>query len=217
MMKTIDHMALILFGTLLFAIPLSILSAGSNVLRPDVRMTNEVQQVDVAGTSVAVDLMNLLGQGPILIAIGALAAAVLLLANRRKDAFFAIVPVTAAQIANIILKLVFSSPRPSGEFVTVADSSSGFGFPSGHTMTTVVLVGSLAYVLARQSDCRWRRAGTALFVLVIALAMGFSRVYVGAHWPSDILGAYLWGTAFTVLVVISYQMNQPPLLRHVVR
>ncbi len=195
---------LVIAGAILLAMPLSFLTAGSNVLHPDVRVTNEFQAVNVEGTSTTVATLNLLGQGPVLIAIGALVAAILLYAGRRKDALFAFAPVTLAQLANIALKYTISSPRPTTDYVAVSDPSSGFGFPSGHTMTTVVLVGSLAYILLRQTDCRWRRAGIASFVIIVALAMGFSRIYVGAHWPSDVLGAYLWGAAFTGLAIVSY-------------
>ena len=203
--KGTSLLVLLVLLALVLAMPLSILSAGSSVLHPDVHVTHEFQDVDVEGTSTTVEIMNTIGQGPVLIAIGAFVAALLVAFGRRKDAFFAIIPVSLAQLANFTLKYLFSSPRPSTDYVAVTDPSSGFGFPSGHTMTTVVLVGSLAYILTRQTDCRWRRAGIASFMIVVALMMGFSRIYVGAHWPSDVLGAYLWGTAFTTLAIITYR------------
>lgn len=204
-MKPVGRMSILILMAIMLAMPLSILAAGSNVLYPDVRVTHEFQEVNIEGMSTTVEVMNMLGQGPVLIALGAIMAALLVAFGRRRDALFAIIPVTVAQLANVGLKYLFSSPRPTGDFVAVTDPASGFGFPSGHTMTTVVLVGSLAYILMRQTDCRWRRAGIASFVIVIALAMGFSRVYVGAHWPSDVLGAYLWGMAFTGLAILTYQ------------
>jgi membrane-associated phospholipid phosphatase len=204
-MKILERTSLLMLGAVVLAIPLSILAAGSNVLYPDVRVSHEFQEIHFEGAAALIGLMNTLGQGPVLMAIGALVAALLLYVGRRKDAAFAILPVTLAQLANVGLKFLFSSPRPTGDYVAVTDPSTGFGFPSGHTMTTVVLIGSLAYILLRQTSCRWRRAGIVSFVVVIALAMGFSRIYVGAHWPSDVLGAYLWGTAFTSLAIIAYR------------
>lgn len=204
----IGKTSLIILLAIIFAMPLSLMSAGSNVLHPDVRVTNEFQAVNFEGTSTTVDMMNTLGQGPILIGIGALVAALLLLFGRRRDALLAFAPVTLAQLANVALKYLFSSPRPTTDYVAVTDPASGFGFPSGHTMTTVVLVGSLAYILIRQTDCRWRRAGIASFVAIVALAMGFSRIYVGAHWPSDVLGAYLWGAAFTGMAIIMHRYSR---------
>jgi undecaprenyl-diphosphatase len=204
-MKLIERASILMLMAIVLALPLSILTAGSNVLRPDVSVTNEFQGVQVEGTSTTVEVMNTLGQWHVLIAIGAIVALILVAFGRRRDALFAIVPVAVAQLANVGLKFMFSSPRPTTDYVAVADPAPGFGFPSGHTMTTVVLIGSLAYILLRQTDCRWRRAGIASFVVLVALAMGFSRVYVGAHWPSDVLGAYLWGTAFIGLAITTYQ------------
>ena len=204
-MKLLERTSIVMLLALLLAMPLSLLTAGSNVLRQDVHVTNEVQEVNVEGTSVTVAVLNQTGQGPVLIAIGAAVAALLIFAGRRKDAYLAIIPVTVAQLANVALKLLISSPRPTTDHVAVTDPSSGFGFPSGHTMTTVVLIGSLAYILLRETDCRWRRTGITSFVVIVALAMGFSRIYVGAHWPSDVLGAYLWGAAFTSFAIIAYQ------------
>ena len=204
-MRILERTSIVMLLALLFAMPLSILTAGSNVLRQDVHVTHEVQEVNVDGTSATVAVLNQIGQGPVLIAIGAAVAALLIAVGRRRDAYFAIIPVTVAQVANLALKFLFSSPRPTTDHVAVTDPASGFGFPSGHTMTTVVLVGSLAYILLRETDCRWRRMGIASFVVLVALAMGFSRIYVGAHWPSDVLGAYLWGAAFTSFAIIAYQ------------
>jgi undecaprenyl-diphosphatase len=204
-MRIIERTSLLILLALVLAMQLSILTAGSNVLHPDVQVTNEFQDVNVDGTSTTVGVMNLLGQGPVLIGVAAFIALLLVRFGRRKDALFAILPVTLAQLANFGLKYLFSSPRPTPDFVAVSDPSGGFGFPSGHTMTTVVLVGSLAYILLRQTDCRWRKAGITSIVVIVALAMGFSRIYVGAHWPSDVLGAYLWGVAFTGLAITAYR------------
>lgn len=207
-MKLSERVSVLMLLAILFALPLSILSAGSNVLTPDVQVTHEFQEVNVEGTSTAVEFMNTLGQGYVLISVGFLVAALLVAFGRRRDAMLAVIPVTAAQLANVGLKYIFSSPRPTTDYVAVTDPARGFGFPSGHTMTTVVLVGSLAYILLRQTDCRWRRAGIASFVIIFALAMGFSRIYVGAHWPSDVLGAYLWGTVFIGLAITTYQSSR---------
>lgn len=204
-MKTLERTSIIMLLALVLALPLSILTAGSNVLRQDVHLTNEVQEVNVEGTAATVSTLNLLGQGPVLIAIAAAVAALLVVAGRRRDAYFAIIPVTIAQFVNVALKFTFSSPRPTDAYVAVSNPASGFGFPSGHTMATVVFVGSLAYILLRETDCRWRRTGVISFAILVVLAMGFSRIYVGAHWPSDVLGAYLWGAAFTSLAIIGYQ------------
>jgi undecaprenyl-diphosphatase len=203
-----DRLIVVMLVTVMLALPLSVLAAGDNVLQPDVAVTEEVQEVNAPGTSSTVTFLNELGSMPGLLAVSSAVAATLLYAGRRRDALFAMLPVATAQLANISLKLLFSSPRPTTDLVSVTDPSGGLGFPSGHTMTTVVVAGSLAFLVLRGVDCRWRRALVIGSAIVVALGMGFSRIYVGAHWPSDVLGAYLWGIAFTALMIMAYQASR---------
>ncbi|MEZ4520223.1 MAG: phosphatase PAP2 family protein [Thermomicrobiales bacterium] len=207
-MPGINRLFIAMVFPILFALPLSVLAAGDNVLEPDVAVTHEVQEVNAPGTSPVVSFLNELGSITGLVAVSVAVAGTLYFAGRRRDAVFALIPVTAAQLANLTLKYMFSSPRPTTDLVTVTDPSRGFGFPSGHTMTTVVVAGSIAFLVLRGVDCRWRRALVMGTAAVVALGMGFSRIYVGAHWPSDVLGAYLWGTAFTALIILAYQTNR---------
>lgn len=204
-----DRLLIVMLITIMLALPLSVLAAGDNVLQPDVAVTHEVQGVDAPGTNPVVTFLNELGTMAGLLAVSSAVAATLLFAGRRRDALFALLPVAVAQLANVSLKLLFSSPRPTTDLVAVTDPSGGFGFPSGHTMATVVVVGSLAFIVLRGVECRWRRALVIGSAALVALGMGFSRVYVGAHWPSDVLGAYLWGIAFTALMIIAYQASRP--------
>ncbi|CAN5690939.1 hypothetical protein BH23CHL2_BH23CHL2_12760 [soil metagenome] len=204
------HLFIAILLPIMLALPLSVLAAGDNVLQPDIAVTQGVQDVNTPGASPTVDFLNELGSLGGLLAISALVAAGLLYAGRRRDALFAMMPVLAAQIANFTLKFIFSSPRPTSDLVAVTDPSSGLGFPSGHTMTTVVVAGCLAFVVLRNVDCRWRRSLVIATAVLVTLGMGFSRIYVGAHWPSDVLGAYLWGIAFSALMIILYQANRLP-------
>ncbi len=115
---------------------------------------------------------------------------------RRRFAWLAamLASVFGGMLLNRTLKLVFLRPRPyfDDPIVTV----TGYSFPSGHTMAATVLYGVLAaYFFARTSD----RRGRVLIVLaagfVIAL-VGFSRMYLGAHYLSDVLTAMAEGLAW---------------------
>ncbi|MFJ8621874.1 phosphatase PAP2 family protein [Kitasatospora sp. NPDC093550] len=86
----------------------------------------------------------------------------------------------------------FGRPRPPG--VHRAVSASGFSFPSGHTFTSAVCAGLLALAVARARPgrARWAVACAAVF----AAAIGVSRVYLGVHWPLDVLGGWLLAAAW---------------------
>lgn len=108
------------------------------------------------------------------------------------------------------VKVFVGRPRPRvGALVTTA---SGYSFPSGHVTQSVAVYGTLillANPLMRSSSCRmlaW--AGTTLLVALIA----FSRVYLGVHWTSDVLGGFALGTAWLAMVVAATDaVGRPPL------
>jgi undecaprenyl-diphosphatase len=99
---------------------------------------------------------------------------------------------------NALVKLPIARPRPSSDLVEVFFPMSDYSFPSGHTAQYTALFGFaffLVYVLARRSA--WRTALLALLALPIVL-IGISRMYLGQHWLSDVLGGYALGTFFLV-------------------
>ena len=94
-----------------------------------------------------------------------------------------------------LLKEILRSPRPSINFgVRVDETFSGYGFPSGHVYSDVLLYGLLAVMAPAWLPGWLVMPARALAVAMILLA-GPARVVVGAHWPSDTLGGYLWGGA----------------------
>jgi len=97
------------------------------------------------------------------------------------------------------LKWLIHLPRP----VAIYQGASTFGFPSGHTTMTVILYGFLAILLARRlsGSMRW---GLFVAALLISFVIAISRLYLGAHWLSDVLGGFFIGTSWTVLVGIAY-------------
>src|SRR5260370_10982770 len=78
--------------------------------------------------------------------------------------------------------------------------ASGPAFPSGHTTVAMAVFGALAFFLTRDRSLRVRAWIWASFFLVI-LMIGASRVYLGVHWLTDILGGYAVGAAWLLLVV----------------
>jgi membrane protein DedA with SNARE-associated domain/membrane-associated phospholipid phosphatase len=100
-------------------------------------------------------------------------------------------------ILNVLLKITFHRQRPS-----FADSYlifHGYSFPSGHTMAATLLYGLLA-VFAVIAIKKWRwRVAAALCALVMVLLVGLSRIFLGAHYLSDVLGAFAAGMAWLAL------------------
>ncbi|MBD2447563.1 phosphatase PAP2 family protein [Nostoc sp. FACHB-152] len=100
-----------------------------------------------------------------------------------------------AFILNTGLKLLFTKPRPQLWPQLITEKS--FSFPSGHALGSLVLYGMLAYLLATHYP-RFSQLIYSVAVIAIA-AIGFSRLYLGVHWPTDIIAGY--GVGFLWLTI----------------
>lgn len=102
-----------------------------------------------------------------------------------------------------LFKAVIDRPRPSPDLVAVFSESDTSSFPSGHSFFTLMIFGLVTYlIITRLRNKILRNIGVTFLAVFIAL-VGISRVYLGAHWPSDVLGGYLTGGVFlTVLIWI---------------
>jgi membrane-associated phospholipid phosphatase len=100
--------------------------------------------------------------------------------------------VLAAQAVVELVKLLISRPRPEGEAAMV--DPSGFSFPSAHSASAVALYLMLAVIAAGLLKPRLRATAYVVAGLVVAM-VGFSRVYLGAHYPTDVLAGWLLGGA----------------------
>ena len=97
------------------------------------------------------------------------------------------------------MKLLIDRPRP--DYQIIEPFASGLSFPSGHSLLAVILGGLLVYLLDQwMRSVLPRRAIQAGLILVVA-GLGASRVYLGVHWPSDVIGSYLLGVLALVGLV----------------
>ncbi len=100
----------------------------------------------------------------------------------------------AAEGVTELLKLVLSRTRPD---VLHQVSASGSSYPSGHALNSIVIWVLIALMLVRLEGMR----GTARFLFAIPLVVGWSRVYLGVHWPSDVLAG--WGIGLVLVALIA--------------
>ena len=81
-----------------------------------------------------------------------------------------------------------------------------FSFPSGHSLNSVALSGIVAYLLIRWQRRRWVRALTVCMAVAYALTIGLSRIYLGAHWLTDVLVAWALGLAWLTIVITAHRL-----------
>jgi undecaprenyl-diphosphatase len=151
----------------------------------------------------AVVAITTVGRGPVTAAIVVLVAVWLLVRGYRKEAAFLVVANLGSVILSLGLQEVFTRPRPPLDVVTRITDPESFSFPSGHALSAMVLYTSLAMIAAGLGLPRLKRALIAL-ALIIVPTMGFTRVYLGVHYPSDVIGGWALGASWVWLVYLGY-------------
>lgn len=121
--------------------------------------------------------------------------------QQRFEALTLVIAVAGSVILNTLLKQWFARPRPA-VFPPVTIEHS-FSFPSGHTMTSVAFYGLLAILLWRAHHRGW-----AILSCVWVLAVALSRVYLGVHYPSDVIGSLALGVLWISTVMIIHDWCQ---------
>jgi undecaprenyl-diphosphatase len=101
-------------------------------------------------------------------------------------------------------QLVGRARPPRIDAVPPFESSASF--PSGHTLNSTVIAAVLAYVVLRRVRHRWARVCVVFGALAWAVAMGLSRVYLGHHWLTDVIAAWVLGLAWVIVVVTAHRL-----------
>ncbi len=122
----------------------------------------------------------------------------------RYSALFLAGTVAGGELLVTVVKNLTRIPRP----VDMYGGAVHWAFPSSHAAMSVVVFGFLAMLCCRELSARWRWLPVALGVFLITV-IGASRLYLGAHWFSDVAGGYSLGTAWLVLLIIAYFHNAP--------
>jgi undecaprenyl-diphosphatase len=147
-----------------------------------------------------------LGGVTVLTLVTIVATLTLLLHGKRKRAAIFAGIVIAAQISATLLKDLYDRPRPDlvphGSFVYSAS------FPSGHSTLAAATYLTLATMIASLEPKRGTKALVYIVAGLVTVSVGFSRVYLGVHWPSDVLAGWTLGAAWALLGWISLRLLQ---------
>jgi undecaprenyl-diphosphatase len=104
-------------------------------------------------------------------------------------------------LVNTALKLAINRPRPPADLVHVLSPEQGNGFPSGHAFFVILILGLTAYFIFINLKNRVLRILALAGLIALILLTGISRVYLGVHWPSDVIGGYLIGGVFLTALI----------------
>jgi len=138
-----------------------------------------------------------LGGFVVLTLVTAITAGFLALDGKTHMALFVCISVLGGQAAGTLLKDVFQRPRP--DLVPYSAYASGTSFPSGHSMMAAVTYLTLGALLARSHERKRLKAYFLLVAIFLTLAVGVTRVYLGVHWPTDVLAGWTAGAVWALL------------------
>jgi undecaprenyl-diphosphatase len=141
--------------------------------------------------------LTALGSTSVLVLILLSVIVYLLLAGKAKMALFIFASVAGGQLLSSLLKLGVDRPRP--ELVSRLAEVYTLSFPSGHAMLAAVTYLTLGSLLARALPKRVLKAYVIVVAAIATLLVGVSRIYLGVHWPSDVLAGWCAGAAWAML------------------
>ncbi|MBO0939274.1 phosphatase PAP2 family protein [Fibrella sp. HMF5335] len=150
-----------------------------------------------------------LGSLPATIGFAVLGSILLLRQHKRRNVFILWALIGGVATFVQVGKRTFVRERP---LQVAYYPETGYSFPSGHSATAMILYGLLAYWLIRgQRSVRWK-TGTGVTAVSLILMVGFSRIYLGVHFLSDVMGGYLLGVCWLIvgIVLTEWQRSTHP-------
>lgn len=105
-------------------------------------------------------------------------------------------------LINFIMKIVYQRPRPLDPLI---DKLENFSFPSGHATSGFIFYGLLAYLLLISRSSRRLKYPLAVLLISFSLLIGFSRIYLRVHYPSDVLAGLLVGFAWLIANILVFE------------
>jgi membrane-associated phospholipid phosphatase len=126
------------------------------------------------------------------------------LTHRRRESAFTL-SVILPDLCNILIKTLIDRPRPTLEHARILTTFTETGFPSGHVVHYVSLFGFLLAVMIKdKSISSWWRILIGILSTFLIVTISISRIYLGAHWATDVIGGYLFGILYLGIILRFY-------------
>lgn len=123
-------------------------------------------------------------------------------AKDRWGALFFVITVAGGGLLNSLLKSFYGRERPS---INEAIDAIGYSFPSGHSMGSITFYGFVIFLIIRGHQKEWLKWTLSILLAVLVLLIGVSRVYLGAHYPSDVAAGFIGGMIWLLLCVTALE------------
>ncbi len=144
--------------------------------------------------------ISFIGSPVFLVCLGVVVLVIFLRLKWRRGVVLFLITMAGEIILDLTLKGFFERTRPEPFFDYRLPSS--YSFPSGHALGSFCFYGILAWLVTARLESRRARIIIRILAAILILLMGFSRIYLGVHYPSDVIGGYLAALVWTVTVAL---------------
>ena len=171
-------------------------------------ISRAVQSVHGVWFHVPLDALSAVGFAPLVSIFDGIVILVILAVWGRWDALASGIAALGAPAVQYGVKALVARPRPPAALVHVAHHIGNPSFPAGHVLDVTAFLGFVCYLASvRLNPSLGRTALMALLLATVAL-MGLARIDAGEHWPSDVLGGYLFGIVWLTVTVEIYEWGR---------
>jgi membrane-associated phospholipid phosphatase len=185
----------------------SILAGTYDTFPGDVWTAQRLQEIDSQAFGSALDWAEDSADLAIVVVVCAITATLLLRVRDNLAAVILIIAVVGRVLTTWMLKEVIGRPRPSEDLLDFASQPSTLSFPSGHAAAAFVLYGLVFYFASVYIRAAPVRIAIQAACAALIIAVGLERIYVGHHWPSDVLGGYFHGALIASAAIAVHQFG----------
>jgi undecaprenyl-diphosphatase len=172
----------------------------------DTAVTSFIQGLNTPLLTSIMKFFTFIGAGVPIAVIAVLIMILLFIVfKHRRELVLFIAVLVGSALLNLLLKTVFHRARPDlNRLIEI----TGYSFPSGHAMAAVTLYGILTYLLWKHISSKVGRSLLLIFSAIMIIMIGLSRIYLGVHYPSDVIAGFLASGAWLAFSIWFYRRKR---------
>ncbi len=173
----------------------------------DLTVSRELQEFNAPVIDQVVRLISHIGDAITLIILAVSLSALLVLKGHRRTGKYILLSLLSLPL-DYVLKAIWERERPDEEIVHVLVNRAGYSFPSGHALGSTAVYGFLAVLAWIHLKDHRMRVSASMILAILPVLVCLSRVYLGAHWFSDVIGGMALGIAVNLLLTSNYRKDK---------
>jgi undecaprenyl-diphosphatase len=180
----------------------------------DLQITKSLQLVNAPSFALLMNLISWPGFTPQSMIIAGLIILLIYVFGLHWEAVMAFIAVVFSTGINLLVKDLIQRPRPTPDLVGVFATLNSYSFPSGHVMYYLGFFGFIWFLAFSLLKPSLKRGFLLVVIGALVVLVGISRIYLGEHWASDVIGSYLLGTLTLVAIIQLYRWGKTRFFVH---